>query len=131
MFTINHRAAALAALAALFATGATAQVSGGGVGVDAGAGISFSSSDRNADGSISKDEASGMKDLSGRFDDLDANRDGKLDQGEFAKFEASGSASGKSSGKSDGTSGTKSKDKNENNKDRGDNTPEVQNLPGG
>lgn len=125
MFTFDHRAVALAALAALFATGATAQVSGAGVGVDAGA--SFSSSDRNADGSISKDEASGMKDLSGRFDDLDANRDGKLDQGEFAKFEASGSASGKSSG----SSGDKKKGGKEENKDRGSNTPEVQNAPGG
>lgn len=121
MFTFDHRAVALAALAALFAAGATAQVSGAGVGVDAG--VSFSSSDRNADGSISKDEASGTKDLSGRFDDLDANRDGKLDQGEFAKFEASGKASG--------SSGDRKKGGKEENKDRGNNTPEVQNAPGG
>jgi len=121
MFTINHRAAALAAVAALFATGATAQVSTGGVGVDAGAtgGISFSGSDRDADGSISKEEASGTKELTGQFDKLDANRDGKLDQGEFAKFEASGSAKGQAKGSGDSSDKSK-KDKK---------TPDVQNEP--
>ncbi len=41
--------------------------------------------DANKDGSISKDEAAGMKGLSESFEKLDANKDSKLDQGEFDK----------------------------------------------
>lgn len=60
----------------------------------------FGKLDRDRDGNISKKEAASNKDLTKQWDQLDANKDGKLDQGEFAQFEASGSASGSTSGAS-------------------------------
>ncbi|HET9978270.1 MAG TPA: hypothetical protein VFQ20_12590 [Burkholderiaceae bacterium] len=45
---------------------------------------------------VSKKEASKNKDLTGKWDTLDTNKDGKLDQGEFAAFE-SGASSGSGS----------------------------------
>jgi hypothetical protein len=45
---------------------------------------------------VSKKEASKNKDLTGKWDTLDSNKDGKLDQGEFAAFET-GSSSGSGS----------------------------------
>jgi hypothetical protein len=39
--------------------------------------------DKNKDGFLSKDEVQGNSDLSARFDQLDANHDGKLSQAEM------------------------------------------------
>ncbi|MGH8482015.1 MAG: hypothetical protein ACRES8_06110 [Nevskiaceae bacterium] len=61
---------------------------------DAGAsGDTFTKLDGDKDGMVSKKEASKNKDLTAKWDTLDTNKDGKLDQGEFAAFEA-GSSSG-------------------------------------
>ena len=59
-------------------------------------GDTFTKLDADKDGMVSKKEASKNKDLSGKWDTLDTNKDGKLDQGEFAAFE-SGSSSGSGS----------------------------------
>lgn len=45
--------------------------------------------DTDKDGVVSKKEASKNKALASKWDTLDTNKDGKLDQGEFAAFEAS------------------------------------------
>ena len=58
----------------------------------------FEVADKDRDGAISKKEAASNKDLTKKWDTLDANKDGKLDSGEFAQFEASGSVSGSTSG---------------------------------
>lgn len=76
---------------------------------------SFDAVDKDKDGSISKKEAASNKDLTKKWATLDANKDGKLDNGEFAQFEVEGSASGSmgsgadstGAGASTGTSGTK------------------------
>jgi hypothetical protein len=47
--------------------------------------------DSDKDGSVSKKEAATNKSLTAKWDTLDSNKDGKLDQGEFAQFETSGS----------------------------------------
>jgi hypothetical protein len=68
--------------------------------------VDFSSIDKDADGSVSKKEAASNRDLTKKWDTLDANKDGKLDQGEFAQFEASGSmdsGSGSASGSASGS----------------------------
>lgn len=79
----------------------------------------FEVADKDRDGSISKKEAASNKDLTKKWDTLDANKDGKLDSGEFAQFEAtgsvsgsgaSGSASGSTSGSTDSTSTDSTKD---------------------
>lgn len=49
----------------------------------------FGKLDADHDGMISKKESSKNKDLTAKWDTLDTNKDGKLDQGEFAAFEAS------------------------------------------
>lgn len=54
-------------------------------GAKADSAASFDVLDANKDGSISKDEAAGMKGLSESFEKLDANKDSKLDQKEFDK----------------------------------------------
>lgn len=51
------------------------------------AGDKFGTLDKDHDGMVSKAEARKDKDLKGQFDQLDGNKDGKLDQGEFAQFE--------------------------------------------
>jgi hypothetical protein len=86
----------LAAIAALtLAGGAYAQSQGvPGVDVNVNASAGMVKSDKNSDGKISKSEAASDAKLAKQFDKLDANKDGNLDQAEFAKFEASGSASG-------------------------------------
>jgi hypothetical protein len=53
-----------------------------------GAGDTFTKLDADKDGMVSKKEASKNKDLAAKWDTLDANKDGKLDQGEFAAFES-------------------------------------------
>lgn len=65
-------------------TGSSSSMSGGG----------FDKLDKDKDGSISKKEAASNKDLTKKWDTLDANKDGKLDSGEFAQFEVEGSTSG-------------------------------------
>jgi hypothetical protein len=88
-----HTIAAVAALT--LAGGAYAQSQGvPGVDVDVNASASMAKSDKNSDGKISKSEAAADQKLAKQFDKLDANKDGNLDQAEFAKFEASGSAKG-------------------------------------
>jgi len=54
----------------------------------------FTKLDADKDGMVSKKEASKNKDLTAKWDTLDANKDGKLDQGEFAAFETPASGSG-------------------------------------
>lgn len=56
-------------------------------------GDTFTKLDADKDGMVSKKEASRNKDLASKWDTLDSNKDGKLDQGEFAAFE-SGSSPG-------------------------------------
>src|SRR5437868_6253209 len=46
-------------------------------------GDSFAKLDADHDGSVSKKEASSNKSLTAKWDTLDSNKDGKLDQGEF------------------------------------------------
>jgi Ca2+-binding EF-hand superfamily protein len=60
------------------------------------AGDKFGVLDKDHDGMVSKAEARKDKELSKEFDKLDANKDGKLDQGEFAQFEAGSSSNQKS-----------------------------------
>jgi len=50
--------------------------------------------DADHDGTISKKEAAKDKALSKQFSKLDINRDGKLDVGEFAKFEVTSPSGG-------------------------------------
>ena len=59
-------------------------------------GETFTKLDSDKDGMVSKKEASKNKDLTGKWDTLDTNKDGKLDQGEFAAFET-GASSGSGS----------------------------------
>jgi len=91
---------AAAALGSAFAGGPVEDTSGK-LGVDANVNVSLQSLDKNGDGKISKQEAAANKKLSQQFSKLDANHDGELDSGEFARFEASGSAGGAMSGKPD------------------------------
>jgi hypothetical protein len=54
----------------------------------AGAGkTSFQDLDKNSDGQISLDEAKKSPEVSKQFGQADANKDGKLDQAEFAALE--------------------------------------------
>ena len=46
--------------------------------------------DANMDGAVSEQEAQGNPQLVVRWDELDSNNDGQLDQDEFARFEAEG-----------------------------------------
>ena len=100
-----HTLAALAALAV--AAPVLAQDRGvPGVDVDIGtnAKVTLPSVDKNSDGKVSRSEAASNQQLSQQFDKLDANKDGNLDKGEFAKFEgkAKGSAKGTKRGTDDG-----------------------------
>lgn len=52
----------------------------------------FTKLDADKDGMVSKKEASKNKDLTAKWDTLDSNKDGKLDQGEFAAFETGASS---------------------------------------
>jgi len=91
----------LAAIAAVTLAGSTfaqdSTKSGGvpGVDVDVNANASMPMADKNSDGKVSKAEAASNKELSAQFSKLDTNKDGNLDKGEFAKFEAKGSAGSK------------------------------------
>lgn len=81
-------AAATAFGAAMSAT-AAAQL-GGTVQLSAGAEIDFSAMDKDNDGQVSKAEASGNKEVARQFDQLDADKNGRLSEGEFAKLEMKG-----------------------------------------
>jgi hypothetical protein len=61
-------------------------------GSSSGGGDVFTKLDADKDGMVSKKEASKNKDLTAKWDTLDTNKDGKLDQGEFAAFETTGSS---------------------------------------
>jgi hypothetical protein len=58
-----------------------------------GSGDVFTKLDADKDGMVSKKEASKNKDITSKWDTLDTNKDGKLDQGEFAAFETSAPSS--------------------------------------
>ena len=102
----------LAALAATFAFGtALAQTTpptstspGSSSGTTGG---EYTKMDKDKDGTLSKKEASKNKELTKQWDTLDVNKDGKLDEAEFAQFETSSIDSGM--GK-DSTSGSGAKD---------------------
>lgn len=49
--------------------------------------------DADMDGAVSEQEAQGNPQLVVRWDELDTNNDGQLDQDEFARFEAEGTQS--------------------------------------
>ena len=68
------------------ATSGSANASGVGAGVEADAG-GFTQLDSNSDGQLSRDEAQGDPRLSSQWDNLDANRDGNVDESEFSAFE--------------------------------------------
>lgn len=55
----------------------------------AGAGAEFTKLDKDKDGTVNKKEAASNKDLTKQWDTLDVNKDGKLDEAEFAQFQAS------------------------------------------
>ena len=57
-----------------------------------GSGDVFTKLDSDKDGMVSKKEASKNKELTSKWDTLDTNKDGKLDQGEFAAFETAAPA---------------------------------------
>lgn len=82
----------LAALAATLACGATLaddkSMSGGTTGAE------YTKMDKDKDGTLSKKEASKNKDLTSQWDTLDVNKDGKLDEAEFAQFESSSMGDG-------------------------------------
>ena len=69
-------------------TSPSAAPSGGATGT----GDVFTKLDSDKDGMVSKKEASKNKDLTSKWDTLDTNKDGKLDQGEFAAFETAPSS---------------------------------------
>jgi hypothetical protein len=75
----------------------------GATGAATGATASLTSLDKNSDGKVSKSEASSNKDLSKQFATLDSNKDGNLDQAEFAKFEMAGAGASSSSSSSTST----------------------------
>lgn len=58
-----------------------------------GSGDVFTKLDTDKDGMVSKKEAAKNKELTAKWSTLDTNKDGKLDQGEFAAFESTGSGS--------------------------------------
>lgn len=102
----------LAALAAAFAFGtAVAQTTpptSTSPGADAGtAGAEYTKMDKDKDGTLSKKEASKNKELTKQWDTLDVNKDGKLDEAEFAQFETSSMDDGL--GQDSGTSSPKDK----------------------
>lgn len=49
--------------------------------------VTYNQLDENRDGFISNDEAQEMPELAGQWQVTDSNKDGKIDQSEFALFE--------------------------------------------
>jgi hypothetical protein len=103
MYRKFHTVAAVAALVlagSAFADDAKRGVPG--VDVDVDANVKMPIVDKNSDGKVTRSEAAGNAELSKQFDTLDSNKDGALDKGEFAKFQAKGSAK---AGNKDGAPG--------------------------
>ena len=98
-------AAALALSGATFAQDSTKSGGVPGIDVDVDANISMPMADKNSDGKVSKTEAASNQKLASQFDTLDKNKDGNLDKGEFAKFEAKGDAKGSAKQGAPATSG--------------------------
>ena len=73
-------------------TGAPSTSSPSSSGSAGASGETFTKLDADKDGMVSKKEASKNKDLTAKWDTLDTNKDGKLDQGEFAAFEMDASS---------------------------------------
>jgi hypothetical protein len=71
---------------------ATSPSTGAGGAAGGAGGDVFTKLDSDKDGMVSKKEASKNKDLTSKWDTLDTNKDGKLDQGEFAAFESDSSS---------------------------------------
>lgn len=61
-----------------------------GVDVDVNTNLDMSRIDTDGNGRITKAEATAKADLKKQFSKLDENKDGELDSGEFAEFEAKG-----------------------------------------
>jgi hypothetical protein len=115
MYRKIHTVAAVAAL--MLAGGAFAddtQRGMPGVDVDVNANVKMPMVDKNSDGKVTRSEAASNPELSRQFDTLDKNKDGSLDKGEFAKFQAKGHGDGK------GAIGN----------DTGDEAPNKNNTPG-
>lgn len=109
---ITKTLTAVAALALAGSAFAQDTTRGGvpGVDVDIDANLSMPMADKNSDGKVSKTEAASNKKLAAQFEQLDSNKDGNLDKGEFAKFEGSGKAKvdrtkAKAKGNNDGAPG--------------------------
>ena len=90
MYSKINTVAAVAAL--MLAGGAFADdTQGRGVpGVDVNVDLKMPMVDKNSDGKVTRSEAASNPELSRQFDTLDSNKDGSLDKGEFAKFQAKG-----------------------------------------
>lgn len=69
----------------------TPSTSSKGTATDGGNALSFGSLDVNTDRKLSRDEVKSNTSLTADFEKLDANRDGSLSNGEFAKFESGSS----------------------------------------
>lgn len=52
------------------------------------AGVEYTKIDKDKDGTLSKKEAAANKELTKQWVTLDVNKDGKLDEAEFAQFES-------------------------------------------
>jgi len=90
MSTTRTLSALAAALALGLAGAVTAQVQTRPM--DTGETTDLTKVDANADGKISKDEASANSKLASQFNKLDMNKDQSLDTAEFSRFEVGGSA---------------------------------------
>lgn len=74
-------------LAALLAATTTVAFAGSQEGMKEQGHTSYKALDANGDGVISPEEATANPNVAAQFDQLDANGDSQLDQGEFARFE--------------------------------------------
>ncbi|HUR42127.1 MAG TPA: hypothetical protein VM240_13260 [Verrucomicrobiae bacterium] len=97
-----------------------------GIDVDVNTSLSMPMADKNSDGKVTKAEAATNTRLAAQFEKLDANKDGSLDKGEFAKFESTASAKGKAKsavpGNKDGAPGV--------DEGTGDERANTNNVPG-
>lgn len=103
----------LAAVAALTLAGsAYAQEGEGvpGIDVDTNASVNMMGVDKDANRKISKSEAKSNAALSKEFDSLDSNKDGNLDEAEFARFEDGANKDEKSNPNKKGTTDDSTKD---------------------
>ncbi|MBA1147546.1 EF-hand domain-containing protein [Ectothiorhodospiraceae bacterium WFHF3C12] len=75
-------------LAAVLAAATTVAFAGSQEGMKEQGHTAYKALDANGDGMISPEEATANPNVAAQFDQLDANGDSRLDQGEFARFEA-------------------------------------------